>query len=190
MQENGTKLLIISILCLLLSVGTVVGYKIGKDISDSGPLLREDFEVVDNLPIIEIESIETNANVEYEYTIIKQTEYDECEHIYSSENKYLAKTLDEALEKVDIDYELITKGTDGAIISEKNVGCCPNHYVVSIANEKVVIYRKKNKEEKEIYRELDVSINTLREDLINDLKQGIEVNSSEELNTIIEEIES
>lgn len=54
----------------------------------------------------------------------------------------------------------------------------------------VVIYNRIDKENLEVYKKLNIAEELIREELKERLKEGIDVDSKEELNLIVEDIES
>ena len=67
---------------------------------------------------------------------------------------------------------------------------CPNHFFIILEDEKINIYNVLTNEIKEFYQAIDISEELIRNELIEELTKGITVNSYEELNLIIEDIES
>ncbi|MBR1884428.1 MAG: BofC C-terminal domain-containing protein [Clostridia bacterium] len=197
MQKNTYRFLLIAVLCLLLTIGTLWGYRLGKDIGKS-PKTKE--VAVDNMeptvPSLPIFSNEDNSINIYEeekkseFKIVKNIKYTDCSHEDSSEDVIIATSIDEALKTINGDFEVKSKTDKSAIIEKYVDGYCSNHYLVTTQNEKVVVFRCKSKKEKEIYLTLDTPIIILRDDTLEDLKKGIEVDSIQELNSIIEELES
>ena len=190
MQKQTYRFLILGIMSVLLTIGTIIGYNLGKDIAKSGQIIDvPDFEITDNSSIIE-EVISKDINIKKEYIIIKEIEYVECGHTNSIEDIIISDSIDNALKDLDKDYEIISKATNGAVTRKKINSFCPNHFIITIKDDYVVVYRKISENEKDIYLDTEIPINILRDDLLEDLNKGMEVEGIENLNKIIQEIES
>ena len=98
--------------------------------------------------------------------------------------------MDDILNEKYDDYELVSKTDKSAILEKKINGYCKNHFVIIKEEEKIIVYRLISKNEKEVYYTVNASFNTLRDDVKKDLEKGIEVDSIDKLNQIIQEIES
>lgn len=73
---------------------------------------------------------------------------------------------------------------------EKNVdGYCYEHFVVKLAENKVMIYRKIDESNEELFKETDIAEEFLTEDDKQKLREGIEVYKIENLNSTIEDFE-
>ncbi len=190
MQKQTYRFLILGIMSLLLTVGSIIGYNIGKDIA-KGPNVIDtpDLDITQNLPIVE-DVISNKVDVNKEFIIIKEVEYLGCGHKISSEDTVISSDIEGALKDLDEEYEVISKSTNGAVTRKKVDSYCPNHFIITIKDAEVVVYRMLSEDEEEIYLNTGIPVNILRDDLLEDLENGIEVESIENLNKIIQEIES
>ncbi len=188
MQKGTYRLFVIGVLCVLLTAGTILGYKIGGNISKGS--IDKDIDISENLPIIETPVMSSSEDKKEEYIILKKTQYELCTHIVESEDIIISTSIDEAIKEISDDYNLVSKGTNGAVFSKKEKGYCQNHYVITIKDSEVIVYRKIDDKEKEVYLNTDIPVNILRDDTKEDLEKGIEVDSVDKLNKIIEELES
>lgn len=68
-------------------------------------------------------------------------------------------------------------------------GYCYNHFIVKLAENKIVIYRKINNIDEELFRETDIGEEFLTEEDRLTLEKGIEVYAVENLNSILEDFE-
>ncbi len=189
MHKGTYRLFVVGVLCVLLTVGTFFGYKLGENISREENVGNVD-EISTNLPIIDTEVMAEKQDIKEDYIILKKVEYELCDHVSSTEDVIIASSLDEALENVDDEYTVVSKGTNGAVLSKKLSGYCSDHFLITVKDGSVIVYRRINEKEKEIYKNLEIPVNILRDDTISDLKKGIEVDSVDELNKIVEELES
>ena len=82
-------------------------------------------------------------------------------------------------------YRLVGQ-QDGVLIYQKvNVGKCRNHYKVILEENKVKIYRIGVSGEYEPYQETEITTETIREGIKEQLISGIEVDEIEELLLLI-----
>lgn len=189
MYKGTYRLFVVGLLCLLLTAGTIIGYKIGGKINKGD--IEKDITPVNDPGVIESPVMSSSAEKKQEYIIIKKVEYELCEHTFSSEDVIVAASIDDALKEVDLSgYEVFSKGTNGAVLLKKEDGYCKDHYIITTNGKNVIVYRKISKDEKEVYINTDIPTNILRDDTLEDLKKGIEVDSIDELNKMIEELES
>ena len=73
---------------------------------------------------------------------------------------------------------------------EKEVdGYCYNHFVIKLAENKIMIYRKLNEADEELFKETDIGVEFLTEEDILKLEEGIEVYAVENLNSVLEDFE-
>lgn len=73
---------------------------------------------------------------------------------------------------------------------EKEVeGYCYNHFVIKLAENKIMIYRKINELDEELFKETDIGKEFLTEEDIIKLEEGIEVYAVENLNSVLEDFE-
>lgn len=190
MHKNTYRTLVIGILCFMLTAGVMLGYRFGRNIAKDDKNLKFDISKQDNSLSIEDVAVNSEYERKEEFKIVKKLKYSLCSHEDYTEDIIVSTSIDKALEEISSDYEIESKSEKSAIVSKKNHGYCLNHYLVKINDEKVVIFKLIDKENMEIYSILDVPINILRDDVLEDLKKGIEVYGMDKLNEIIQELES
>ena len=68
---------------------------------------------------------------------------------------------------------------------------CPNHFKVILENDKINVYSIQGENKSTIYMTIDdVNVDNLRDELKQMVKRGTYINSREELNRFIEDLES
>ena len=104
----------------------------------------------------------------------------------------LKKREEEKQKKLNEKYEIVEQSNEKLVYKRSIDKYCPNHFKVKINGEedKVVIYSLEDDDIITVYKEIEVYKDTLREELVDELKQGIAVDSKKELNLLIEDIES
>lgn len=67
---------------------------------------------------------------------------------------------------------------------------CPEHYKIGVAEGVINIYRKDENGEEELYEMTNISLEYLPEEEQGKLENGIEIIGEEELNSVLENLES
>ena len=189
----------IVMLCVILAV---LGIYIGLQIFENN-MKQDAVDVVNNS-----ENKEQEKEVEiympvvtktYDIELIYEDYYELCKESIINKNIIYGVTLDE-LKKSEIEKQE-KRGEESEIVEENNERLvfkktikkyCPNHFMLTLSNEQneVVIYSVEDDDIKSVYKTIDIYKNTLRDELVEELENGIEVDSVKELNLIIEDIES
>ena len=87
-------------------------------------------------------------------------------------------------------YEIQEESNEKLIYYRKLNQNCPNHFVVKLENGKIVVYNIVSDIVKTKYQEIDIQTETIRPELMEELNVGIKANNLQELNFIIEDLES
>lgn len=88
-------------------------------------------------------------------------------------------------------YAIKAEGNTRIIYTRNLEGNCPNHFLVKNENDIVTVYTIKGEDKKEVYMTLtDVNISNLRGELKTKVEKGTYINSREELNKFIEDLET
>ena len=87
-------------------------------------------------------------------------------------------------------YELIEESNEKVVYTRQIEQNCPNHFFIKVEDNKIVIYNIVDESAMVVYKKLEVDIETLNPEMLEELNEGISVDSKEELNLIIEDIES
>lgn len=193
---NGYKYVVISMFFIVLLVGSFLGCKFVIKSTKSDEIIKDVVPVVNNdenqnKEVNIYESQDKDVEVVYEdfYSICGETIRNS--EIYYSTN--LSKVKEEELKKQiseNKEYS-IAQETDERLVFKRTInGNCPNHYTLKLEDGAVVIYNRIDKENLKIYKKLNIAEELIREELKERLKEGIEVDSKEELNLIVEDIES
>ncbi len=193
-ETKKYRILVIAVFFVLLFGGMYIGYKTS---SKGNKNLNENTE-----PVVNNKDNENEVNVyepvstkKYDVKIIYQDYYTLCgETITSEETKYditlddlKTKVIDVAKEK---GYEVIEQSNDEVTLRKTQNRNCPNHFEVKYENGSIVIYELVDESVKTEYKKLDITADHIRAELLEELNEGIRVNSKEELNLLIEDLES
>ena len=189
----------IIILCIILAIfGIYIGLQIFNsniknetiDVVNNEEKIEEDEEVK---PYVETISKEHDIELIYEdyYSICKDSIINKTV-VYSTTLEELKKKELEKQEKLGQKYEIVEENDEKLVFKRTINKYCGAHYKVMLdeKNNEVVIYSLEDKDLYSVYNTVNVYTNTLKDELVDELKEGIEVNSNEELEFIIEDLES
>lgn len=176
---------------LLLLLGIYVGFKFttnDKIVEDKTSTADDSIEKDETTPVI---------TKTYDIEVVYKDEYTKCGHTIQSKDMVYGTTL-ENLKKEEnqkqkekgIIYEIEEESNDQIVYSRKVDQNCPNHFLVKIEKNDIVIYNIIDDAAMSVYKKLEVDINTLNPEMLEELNEGIKVDSKEDLNLIIEDIES
>lgn len=197
------RIFVFSIFVILLGVGGIVGYKISTNSSDiidyTSNEMDKDIDISNNetVDIYEEDEVESVSTKTYDIEIVYIDSYTLCdEDITESKIHYGAKLEDikklelERQERESLKYDIVEETNERIVFKTVKEEYCPNHFKVILEEDKINIYNKVTDEKYEIYKTLDIPVETLRIEVVDELTGGILVDSKEELNMIIEDIES
>lgn len=125
--------------------------------------------------------------------ITKETFYQKCGHEIieiSKADEDMINLTKEELEAKYNNYQIEEFSTKQVNIYTKNSGICPEHYVVAEAEGIVNIYKKTENGENEFYEATNISLEYLPKEEQEKLKSGVEAIGRENLNQILENLES
>lgn len=188
-------------LIALIIVLTIVGIFIGIQIVKNQPTDKEENNINNEKDIKDEVNIYTPviSKKSYDIELIYEDYYSICNESIISKNIVYNTTLDELKEeelkkqnKLNEKYDIVEENNERLVYKRNIDKYCPNHFKIGINNleNKVLIYNKEDETISTIYQEIEIYKNTLREELKEELKNGIDVDSKKELNLIIEDIES
>lgn len=176
---------------LLLILGVFVGFKYtrnDKNVEDKTSIAEDSIEKDETTPVI---------TKTYDIEVVYKDEYTKCGHIIQNKDMVYGTTLENLKEEENkkqkekgIIYEVEEESNEQVIYTRKVDQNCPNHFLVKIENNNIVIYNIIDEAAMSVYKKLEVDINTLNPEMLEELNEGIKVDSKEDLNLIIEDIES
>lgn len=185
MNKIMYRIVIMSVAVILLITGTYIGMKISDDATEEStpPPVVSTVEEPTTTPVI---SKTEDKDIEVTY----EDYYTDCKHTISTDNTEFGTTIEKIKEKADKDYEVISE-TETSIVFRREVDSnCPNHFELKLVDDYVVIYQLKSKTESTIYKRTEHSRSLIRDELVAELEKGIKVESLEELNSYLEDLES
>lgn len=186
MNKSVYRIFIFCFAIILLIVGTYVGLRlsdniVGKNIKEEEIAKNNEEEIISVL-----KKEETTLDIE----VIFEDYYNICKESIITKNTEFGTTIDKIKEKNINDYEVVEEGKNNIKFKKEIDSNCPNHFELKLENEFVVIYQIENIDKINMYKNTQIPKSSLREEIIQELENGIKLNSLEELNSIIEDIES
>ena len=176
---------------LLLVLGVYIGFKYtrnDKNVEDKTSIAEDSIEKDETTPV---------STKTYDIEVVYKDEYTKCGHTIQNKDMVYGTTLENLKEEENkkqkekgIIYEVEEESNDQIVYSRKVDQNCPNHFLVKIENNNIVIYNIIDDAAMSVYKKLEVDINTLNPEMLEELNEGIKVDSKEDLNLIIEDIES
>lgn len=176
---------------LLLLLGIYIGFKYtrnDKNVEDKTSIAEDRIEKDETTPV---------STKTYDIEVVYKDEYTKCGHTIQNKDMVYGTTLENLKEEENkkqkekgIIYEVEEESNDQIVYSRKVDQNCPNHFLVKIENNNIVIYNIIDDAAMSVYKKLEVDINTLNPEMLEELNEGIKVDSKEDLNLIIEDIES
>lgn len=190
------RVFVLCVFVLLLSIGTIIGYNYSKNMDE---IAIDDNNVYNRDNVINIYEDDVTSVISKKHDI--KVEYIDyytlCGEKITDSKDYYDTTIDdvknnEERKQKENGFEYIIKEENNdKIIFQRSVDTyCPNHFKIILEDKNINVYRKITDKKDELYKKLDIPIETLRTEVVNELTGGILVNSEQELNMIIEDIES
>lgn len=193
-KSIGYRIVLTFVFTLCLSLGVFLGFKYTqKNVERKGgtEIKSEDKED---------EKKEKTAAVStktYDVEVVYKDEYTTCGHVIESSNIVYSTTLEklksdeEKKQRLNSEVYNISDESNEKIVYSRIINQnCPNHFLVKAEDNDIIIYNIIDEGTKSIYKKLDEDLQTLNPEMLEELNNGIRADSKEELNLIIEDIES
>ena len=133
----------------------------------------------------------------YDIEVIYKDEYIKCGHVIENKNIIYGTTIEKVKDEENNKqkdngniYEIEEESDEKIVYSRKIEQNCPNHFLVKLENDEIVISNIVDESATMVYKKIKVDSEILNPEMLEELNQGIKANSKEELNLIIEDIES
>ncbi len=186
--------LVLSILVISLSVGIYLGFKYTKNNND---LVDYNKNMADQISEENEDTTTSVSTKTYDIEVIYKDEYTRCGHIIENKNIAYGSNIDKVKEEENQKqkdmgniYEIVDESEDRIVYSRKIEQNCPNHFLVKLEDKEVVIYNIVDETATMLYKKLEVDTQTLNPEMLEELNEGIKADSKEDLNLIIEDLES
>ena len=138
-----------------------------------------------------------NDIINHETQLIYETLYTQCgdiiEELRSPTSELIGLNkdgLEEYLIGNQLDWEIECFSKEKVVLSKQADEICPNHYLVSVKNGCIAIYKYYENGEKRLIQQTDIPINILPVIDQEKLQKGILVNTEKEVNQLLEDYSS
>lgn len=196
--EISTKyrVFIISIFFVLLVLGVYLGFKFSSN--QEAKRNNESEQVVNNNDNKEDEDVEIYEEVstkKYDILVKYEDYYSLCDHTIKKEETIHDTTVDKLkseilLKNENKGYEVVEETNETLTLKRTLNENCPNHFEVKYENGSIIIDTIVDKTIKTRYKTIDIPQEHIRPEMLEELINGITVDSREELNLLIEDLES
>lgn len=188
------RIVILSICVCLLMLGVIIGFNMEN--GDEKDAIETVINKGNELEEVSIYT-DSRSSKKYDIELVYEDEYTLCSHsIVNSETIY-ATTLEELKEselkkqkEENKEYEIKEETNYRLVFYRKLEQNCPNHFKIKMGEGEIVVYNMINETVETVYKKIDISGDLIRPEMLEELNQGIIVDSKEELNLIIEDLES
>lgn len=118
--------------------------------------------------------------------------YKECGHCIIEYSEIPSELINMSREEIEDNYpewgiEEFSK--DKLVLSQNINSLCDEHYVIKSIDKNVDVYRQKQKDNMELYKETGIATEYLSKEDIEKLEKGIYVYGNEKLNSTLEDFE-
>lgn len=199
MTDIKDKILYCLALVVLLFIGIGVGYV--KTASFDGVKIKNSsvLEFARNYNLVPNNDIAITASTKtYDITVTYEDSYTICKEKITNSKVEYGTTMDKVKEQEKKYQEekgllyTIKEESENKIVYTRSINeNCPNHFKVIYENKKVNIYSIQGEDRSTLYMSIDnINLDNLREELRQKIDRGTYINSREELNNFIEDLES
>lgn len=196
MSQRGVYRIILAIVTVIL---LVVGIYIGKRIS-------KNVEQPSTAQVLSNSDLTNNTTNNNQVNIYDQKQ--DIELIYEDYYKLDDKTVTNSTMvsglsmndlKAQEEQKIKTNNSGYDLVEQTSISLryrrtldqySPNHYLVRLVNGKVVIYNMVSDSVTTVYKQTDISESSIRPELVEELNMGKRVDSKEELNSLLEDLDS
>ncbi len=200
-MENKTKyrILLIILGVFLMTFGVFIGLSLSYNDTDASKnyISKEDEDNKEVYNEVDIYESKPTSTQKYNIEVVYKNHYTLCNETIEESETIYDTTLEEVKEKEsakqkqnNMDCTILEESNDKIIYLQTLNRNCPNHFNIKLEEGNVVIYNIVSEGVNTLYKTLDVTQELLRPELIEELNIGIRVDSKEDLNLIIEDIES
>lgn len=188
MNKIVSRIIILSVAVILLVTGVYIGFKIGDEAT--AKVISSNPEVVVYKPPITTVTNNEYENKDVDIEVIYEEYYTDCKETIINKNMEFGTTIEKLKEKVGDEYEVVDE-TENSITFRKEIQTnCPNHFELKLVDGYVMIYQRIKSDETVIYKNTEIPQAVIRDELVTELEKGIKVDTLDDLNSYMEDIES
>jgi len=188
MSKIANRIIIMSCAFVLLITGLYIGFKIGD--GATAEVINPNPEVVVYQPPTSTVTNNQEKNEEVDIEVIYEEYYTDCKETIINKNMEFGTTIEKLKEKVGDEYEVVDE-TENSITFRKEIATnCPNHFELKLVDGYVMIYQRIKADETVMYKNTEIPQAVIRDELVSELEKGIKVDTLDDLNSYMEDIES
>lgn len=140
----------------------------------------------------------TASTQTYDVEVIYQDYYTVCAENVTKNKIVYGTTMDKVKEdeklyqeENGLVYSIKGESAERIIYTRELKENCPNHFLVILEDEKIKVYSVQGEDKRTLFTTIEnVNINNLRDELKTKIERGTSLNSKDELNKFIEDLES
>lgn len=194
------KIFIIIAFILFLISFTILGYMlVPRKNSDGTVSVKEENKIANEVSYNDEdnenrvkETSQEEKKIAYNSTLIINKYFSDCKHTVTTSvempSDMINLTEEELKEKYNT-WEVLSFDTKEVSLYKEFEGICNEHYIVSVKNGYIAIYKLDEKDKKSLYEQTDISVRYLPKGDVSELTAGISVQGTEKLNELMENYE-
>lgn len=199
MMDIKDKVLYCLALIVLLFIGIGFGYVKTVSFDESKINNSSVLEFARNYSLMPNQDLVVTASTKtYDIDVVYEDYYTVCNETVTNSNVKYGTTIDAVKEEEEayqkekgIVYTIKEESEDKIVYARTLNENCPNHFKVIYEDKKVNVYSIKGEDNMVLYMSVDdINVENLRDELKQMVKRGTYINSKEELNRFIEDLES
>lgn len=190
---------IIAFLIFLISL-TILGYLLVPTKNEDGTIsIKEGNNVTNEISYGDNsnqnniqETSQTDEKIAYKAKLIINKYFSGCKHTITSTVEMpsdMVNLTEEELKEKYNTWQIVSFSKNKVSIYKEFEGICNEHYIVTIKDDYIVIYKVDEKDKRSLYEQTDISTEYLPEEDIAELTNGISIEGVEKLNELMENYE-
>ncbi|KPU28001.1 hypothetical protein TR13x_01240 [Caloranaerobacter sp. TR13] len=198
-MKKISKVAFVTFAFSLLLISFIYGYNVGNKKAIKKPqkeltIKGTENNIVDYKDDSNVESVEKEEKIIGPNTVIEYINYykkcnDTLTQIVEPEKAIINLNEEDYKKYLETDHpnwQLLSFSNEKVIVKRELDRYCPNHYIISVKDNKIAIFKFNDMGEKVLVEIINKSVSTLKEIDQKRLKKGIVVDSEEEIGDIIE----
>ena len=182
--------IIIAFIFFLISF-TILGYMLVPRKNKDGTVsVKEENKITNNVSYTE--TSQDDKKISYNSTLVINKYFSDCKHTVTTSVEMPSDMINLSEEQLKEKYntwEVLSFDTKEVSLYKEFEGICNEHYIVSVKNGYIAIYKLDEKDKKSLYEQTDISVRYLPKGDISELTAGIPVQGMEKLNELMENYE-
>ncbi len=190
---------IIAFLIFLISL-TILGYLLVPTKNEDGTIsIKEENNATNEISYGDDsnqnniqETSQTDEKIAYKAKLIINKYFSGCKHTITSTVEMpsdMVNLTEEELKEKYNTWQIVSFSKNKVSIYKEFEGICNEHYIVTIKDNYIVIYKVDEKDKRSLYEQTDIITEYLPQEDIAELTNGISIEGVEKLNELMENYE-